>query len=273
MVQSRLPGPIGLDGLLSENGLNPQTGGRGLDLPAAKGGALPGGLEHTLWQKQSDVPVTDPAIKSSPSSALIVIGTGHDHIKEGVKFTSNHHFDKAAQTTFAPYLTKAKVTVKHVSSAKEMKQVIAGGTWDVVIYFGHGVENARALAPNETGTHLKEEELVAALRTAKVKRVVLAGCKSAATGLARSLSKQLPGTDVYGNAEGLDAEWVQEGDSNNNVTTNKFQFTQSFVRYKDGFQVDVKTGTKLTRRLAERGDPIVDDPTASPLDEPTVPQP
>lgn len=272
MVQSRLPGPIGLDGLLFENGLHHQAGVRGLDLPASKGGALPGGLEHTLWQKQSDVPSSTPAVKSSTPSALIVIGTGHDHIKKGVRLKSDDYFDRAAQTTFAPYLNGAKVTVKHVSSAKELKQVIAGGTWDVVIYFGHGVENARALAPNETGAHLKEEELVAALKAAKTKQVVLAGCKSAATGLARALSSQLPGTNVYGNSEGLDADWVQKGDAKGNITTNEFQFKQSFVRYKDGLQVDVKTGIKLARRLAERGDRIVDDPTASPLDEPTVPQ-
>lgn len=187
-----------------------------------------------------------------------------------MRLKSDDYFDRAAQTTFAPYLTGTKVTIKHVNSAKEMWQVIAGGTWDVVIYFGHGVENARALAPNETGAHLKEEELMAALKAAKTKQVVLAGCKSAETGLARALSEQLPGTNVYGNFEGLDADWVQKGDSNGNLTTNKFQFKQPFARYKDGFQVDVKTGAKLVRRLAERGDSIVDDPTASPLDDPTV---
>lgn len=272
MAQSRFPGPIGLDGLLLENGAHHGSGVTGLDIPGTKGGAIPGGVGHTLWQKQSDLPASSPPTKSSSPSALIIIGTGHDHIKQGVRLKSDDYFDKAAQTTFAPYLTGAKVTVKHVSSAKEMKDVIAGGTWDVVIYFGHGVENAKALAPNETGAHLKEADLVAALKAAKAKQVVLAGCKSAATGLARSLSKQLPGANVYGNSEGLDADWVQKGDSKGNITTNEFQFKQSFLRYKDGFQVDVKTGAKLARRISEMRDPIVDDPTASPLDDPTVPQ-
>jgi hypothetical protein len=271
MVQSRIPGPIGLDGMLSEAGPHHQSGVKGLDIPATKGGATPGGLGRTLWQKQSGLPASPPPIKSSSPSALIVIGTGHDHIKKGVRFKSDDYFDKAAQTTFAPHLTGAKVTIKHVSSAREMKDVIAGGTWDVVIYFGHGVENAKALAPNETGPHLKEEELVSALKAAKAKRVVLAGCKSAATGLARALSKQLPGTNVYGNAEGLDASWLQKMDTEGNFT-NEFQFVQQFSRYNGGFQVDVKTGAKLARRLVERGDPIVNDPTASSLDEPTVPQ-
>jgi hypothetical protein len=188
-----------------------------------------------------------------------------------VRLKGDDYFDKAARSSFAPYTTGHDVTIKHVQSAREMKQLIEGSTWDVVIYFGHGVENDKALAPQEGGRPLKKEELQAALKASGAKQVYLFGCKSAWTGLARDLSKELQGTSVYGTSESLDVDWVQSKDSNGTFT-NKFVFKQPLKRYIGGNQVNVNDGSKLERREMEMNDRLEIKTSDSPLGPPTVPQ-
>ena len=102
-----------------------------------------------------------------------------------------------------------------------MKELIEGGSWDVVIYFGHGVENQMALAPDERGRILKKEELAQALQKAQVKKVYLFGCKAGLTGLARQLSKDVLGATVYGTFGSLDVDGEQRKDPDGTFT-NKF---------------------------------------------------
>ena len=130
----------------------------------------PGPVGRTLWQKTGAPDVK--ATSQSKSRALIVIGTGHDDLKKGVRFKADSFFDKAALNSFAPYTKGQEVKLVHVTSAAEMK-VIEGGPWDTGDLFGHGVENQMALAPKEMGKILTEAELAAALQKASVKSVYL----------------------------------------------------------------------------------------------------
>jgi hypothetical protein len=251
MAQGRIPGSAGLN-------RNNATA-RARDLPNAlvpgrstKGGAAPGPIGLRLWQED---PAASP--QGGPTSpkpkALIIIGTGHDSIRSGVRFKDDSYFDKAALSSFAAYTPSHVVTLRHVKSAKEMKELIAGGTWDVVIYFGHGVENMMALAPQEGGRMLKKEELVEALQKGQVKKVYLFGCKAGQTGLARQLSKEVPGATVYGTFGSLDVDWEQRKDPDGTFT-NKFDFKEPLTEYTGGFQT--KDGKKTKQRRHERGDPI-----------------
>lgn len=192
------------------------------------------------------------APKATKPKALIVLGDGHDHIKQGVRLRSDTYFDKAAEASFAPYTKDHAVTIVHVTSAQHMKQVIEGGTWNVVIYFGHGVENMAALAPKEKGAVLKKEDLVTALQAAKVHEVYFFGCKAGWTGLARAVSKSIPGAKVHGTFGSLDVEWEQSMDKNRNFT-NKFTFKEPLTEYTGGFQT--KDGKKVKQRRVELTDP------------------
>lgn len=241
---ARVPGPLGT-------------------FPDGIGGRAPGPIGRTLWDKQAPSPAPAAEVaaanQSSNPKALIVLGTGHDGIKKGVRLKTDDYFDKAALVSFAPYTKGHDVTIKHVKSAAEMKQLIGDGTWDVVIYFGHGVENEMALAPDETGKRLTKEELVKALQASGTKQVYLFGCKAGETGLARKLSKDLPGATVYGTFGSLDVDWEQRKDPDGTFT-NKFAFKEVLTEYNSGFQM--KNGKKTNQRRHERGDPIIigDDP-------------
>src|SRR5262249_40534149 len=141
-------------------------------------------------------------------------------------------------------------------SAKEMKELIESDTWDVVAYFGHGVENQMALAPQEGGRILSKDDLVAALKKAHPSQVILLGCRAGETGLARQLSKEVPGTTVLGTFESLDVTWKQ-GQEKGGAFYNRLEPNQGFTEYKDGFQME--NGKRSKRRRHERGDPITLD--------------
>jgi hypothetical protein len=267
MAQARIPGSLGLERNKAPAGARDLPNVLGPGRHSTKGGAAPGPIGLRLWQED---PTASP--KAGPTSskpkALIVIGTGHDSIKKGVRFTGDTYFDKAALASFAAYTPSHDVTLRHVKSAKEMKELIEGGTWDVIIYFGHGVENQMALAPQEGGRILKKEELAQALQKAGVKKVYLFGCKAGLTGLARALSKDVPGATVYGTFGSLDVDWEQRKDPDGTFT-NKFDFKEPLTEYTGGFQT--KDGKKTKQRRHERGDPITisDEPLGG---EPMVDQ-
>jgi hypothetical protein len=257
MVLPRTPGPIGLD----RRDHDADRSGRNDVLDPTRGEPS-GPLGRTLWQKKSTDTAPDPTpAGQAQGRALIVIGTGHDSIKQGVRFKTDEYFDKAALASFAAYYGSHKVTLVHVDSAAAMKKVIENGPWDVVIYFGHGVENQRALAPKEMGKPLSEADLASALKKASVKSVYLFGCKAGATGLARLLSKDVPGATVYGTFGSLDVEWEQKKDPDTPLV-NRFIFKEALAEYKDNFQME--KGKKLKTRKHEMGDKI--DMNADPND-------
>jgi hypothetical protein len=218
-----------------------------------------------MWQKDRTAPPIGPP--SAQPKALIIIGTGHDAIKQGVRLKSDTYFDQAARAAFAAYTSSHAVTLQHVDSAQGMRALIERGTWDVVIYFGHGVENQMALAPQEGGRPLKKEDLVQALQKAQVKKVYLFGCKAGQTGLARQLSKEVSGATVYGTFGSLDVDWEQS-QAPDGTFTNTFRFKEPLTEYTGGFQT--KDGKKTKQRRHERGDPI--NPSADPFAEPMVDQ-
>lgn len=262
MAQFRVPGPIGFDG----GGFHRGSVGR-TDLLGPASGEQPGPIGRTLWQKQSPGPSPAPTTKAARGRALIVIGTGHDGIKKGVRRKGDDWFDKAALGSFGSFTTGLDVKLVHVDSADAMKAAIENGPWDVVVYFGHGVENQMALAPKEMGRVLKEPDLAAALKTGQAKKVYLFGCKSGMTGLARQLSKDVPGATVYGTFGSLDVEWEQRMDPDGTFT-NKFNFKEPLTEYTGGFQTE--NGKKTAKRRQEMRDPISVD--GNPFEEPMVPQ-
>lgn len=265
MAQFRMPGSLGFKYALPPSFT---TRARDLDVQARhpKGGVIPGAVGRTLWQKQSNAPAP-VATKTSSPKALIIIGTGHDGIKKGVRLKSDTYFDKAAHTSFAPYTKGYDVTLKHVESAQEMKRLISGDKWDVVIYFGHGVENQMALAPRETGKILSKDELVEALKAAQTTQVYLFGCKAGYTGLARQLSKEIPGSKIFGTFGSLEVDWEQRK-SPDGPLINKFNFKEPLTEYLGGFQT--KDGEKEKQRRQEMKDPITLG--GDPLGEPMVDQ-
>jgi hypothetical protein len=257
MALARTPGPIGLH----RPGYDADWAGRNGVLDRARG-EPPGPLGGTLWQKKSQTPEPAPApAGQAKGRALIVIGTGHDSIKQGVRLKTDEYFNKAALASFAAYTGSHAVKLVHVNSAAAMKKVIENGPWDVVIYFGHGVENQMALAPKEMGKPLSESDLASALKKASVKSIYLFGCKAGATGLARRLSKDVPGATVYGTFGSLDVEWEQKKDPDHPLV-NRFIFKESLSEYKDNFQME--KGKKLKTRKHEMGDKI--DLNADPID-------
>ncbi len=256
MTRARLPGPLG--SIAADTGLDPESEpwiGE-TDSSTHRGARGPVGLQLNL-------PVfAAPNLGKTggaKSRALIVIGTGHASIKSGVRLKSDKYFDKAALTSFGPYTKGHSVTLRHVNSAAQMKKLIESDSWDVVIYFGHGVENQQALAPKEMGKTLSKDDLVAALKTAGSKKVYLFGCKAGYTGLARAVSKELGGANVYGTFGSLDVDWEQSKDPDGTFT-NRFKFKEALTEYTGGFQTE--KGKKTSTRKTEMDDPIgiSDDP-------------
>ena len=255
MALSRQPGPIGINLSFAKittdgSGLAPHIGRR-----ARRGASSPGpvGL-HVAWVPLVGAPgAVVPGTTPSNGRALIVVGTGHDSVKKGVRYSDDAHFDQAIRDLFAPHTAGLTVTLKHVKSAKEMKELIESDTWEVVAYFGHGVENQMALAPQEGGRILSKDELAAALKKAHPSRVILLGCRAGETGLARQLTKDVPGTTVFGTFESLDVTWEQ-GQEKGGTFYNRLKLNQGFTEYKDGFQME--NGKRSKRRRHERADPI-----------------
>ena len=257
MAQARIPGSVGPKrNNVPANALGPGP-------HSTKGGAAPGPIGLRPWQEDPTAsPKAGPA--SSKPRALIIIGTGHDSIRQGVRLKDDTYFDKAALASFAAFTPSHDVTLRHVRSAKELKELIEGGTWDVVIYFGHGRGEPDGACPDERGRILKKEEFAQALQKAQVKKVYLFGCKAGQTGLARQLSKDVPGATVYGTFGSLDVNWEQRKDPDGTFT-NKFEFKEPLTEYTGGFQT--KDGRKTKQRRHERGDPITmsDDPLGGEL--------
>ncbi len=195
--------------------------------------------------------------QSAPAKAkvLILVGGGQGYLKKGVRYNSNKYFDQAARKSLDQYTKGYDVVIEHVNSAKKMKELIESREWNKVIYFGHGVLNQMALAPDPSGNGkiLKIDEFAKVLSKAKVKEVYLFGCRSGYTGLARNLSRKLKRT-VYGTFNDLDVEWVQKGGSSGKIDTNEFNFKESLTEYTNGFQT--KDGKKTEQRREERNDPV-----------------
>jgi hypothetical protein len=245
MAQSGIPGPLGLNQLEALNPGHHPTKGRAIPGPTG----LRFGPDDT-----TSSPNAGSGSASSKPKALIVIGAGQDGIKKGVRFNSDDYFDKSARNSFAAYTADHDVTLRHVSTAQEMKDLIESDTWDVVIYFGHGVENQMALDPHERGKPLTEAELAQALKKAQTKNVFLFGCKAGETGLARKLSKDVPGITVAATFGVLEASWKQGQDRKGGTFTNEFDFKSPLTEYNGGFAV--KGGRKMDKRPRERGDQI-----------------
>jgi len=248
MTQARVPGPLGQtpDGKLdaSDSGSVLHLGRR---VPYTS--RSPGPVGQHIWSAPifaAPGAVAKVTNTGSGGTALIVVGTGHDDVKKGVRYSDDKYFDQAILDFFAPHTKGLNVTIKHVTSAKEMRDLIANGFWDVVAYFGHGVVNQMALEPKERGARLSKDELVSALKQAKPSRVLLMGCKACWTGLARQVSKELPGVTVSATFESLDVNWEQG--SKDGQFYNRLTPSEEFTDYKDGFHIENGQKAKMRRR-------------------------
>ncbi len=261
-MAGRAPGPIGLGSKEALIG-----GGNVAGFPAARGtrgsSTVPGPVgRHYVAYATPDG--SGGATTTAKKKALIIIGAGQEAIKAG---RDDKQFDEAAKSALAKYVKGYDVTLKHVRSAAETIKLLESGQWDTFIYFGHGVLNEKKLDPgHDAKALLTESDLISALKKAQPSKVYLLGCSSGETGLARSVAKQLPGTNVYGTFGLLDATWAS-GKSREGPYSS-MTFNQPFTEYTDGFQTE--NGKKTKQRRAERGDPI--NIGAAPLDEPMVDQ-
>ena len=261
MTQARIPGPLGLT---PDGGLNASNSGAVLRLgrrvPYTNRSPGPVGLH--IWSAPifaAPGAVAKVTNTGSGGKALIVVGTGHDDLKRGVRHSDDKHFNQAILDFFAPHTKGMDVTIRHVQSAKEMKQLIAGGSWDLVAYFGHGVVNQMALEPQERGARLSKDELVSALKQAKPSRIILMGCKAGWTGLGRQISTELPGVTVSATFESLDVSWEQGRKDGQNY--NRLTPSEEFTDYKDGFHIENGQKAKWRKReqvdkLDLEGDPL-----------------
>ena len=265
MTQSRIPGPLGrtpdadtIEARTIELSLRPGRRAPQADSP-------PGPVGLHIWSAPifaAPGVVAKVTNTGSGGKALIVVGTGHDDLKKDVRYPDDKHFTQAILEYFAPHTKGLTVTIKHVNSAKEMKRLIAEGSWELVAYFGHGVVNQMALEPKEGGARLSKDELVTALKQAKPSRVLLMGCKAGWTGLGRQISTELPGVTVGATFESLDVTWEQ-GKPKDGDFYNRLKPSEEFTLYKDGFQLD--NGQKAKWRKREQVDKL--DPNGDPLGE------
>jgi hypothetical protein len=182
--------------------------------------------------------------------ALVVVGGGHEDLKGN---RSDADLDNALNSAFQRYLPGYKFTIRHVASPKEMTDVISSASWDAVIYFGHAYEGReQALLPSGKHGALSRDDLIKALRRAGAKKVLLFGCESAATGLARRVSKELPDTSVLGMSKELEATWATQvagGERQDTLT-----FNGDPAEYVNGkYVVD---GKVAARRPHENLDPV-----------------
>ena len=264
MTQARIPGPVGRSS--DGEAIEPRTIGLSLrpGRRAPQADSPPGPVGLHVWNSPifaAPNTVAKAVNTAAGGKALIVVGTGHDDVKKGVRYSDDKHFDQAILDFFAPHTKGMNVTIKHVKSAKEMKQLIAGESWDLVAYFGHGVVNQMALEPQERGARLSKDELVAALKQAKPSRVLLMGCKAGWTGLGRQISTELPGVTVSATFESLDVNWEQG--SKDGQFYNRLTPSEGFTDYKDGFHIENEQKAKWRKR--EQVDKL--DPNGEPLGE------
>ncbi len=221
----------------------------------------PQGLNLYSYVQNNSLKFADPT--GLEGTALIIIGAGQETIKQQIKAGGGDPSDKAlkeaVQGMFATQTKGMNVTVKFVSSAHEMAQLIRSGKWQAVAYFGHGVQNEKALDPGHGGDSLSKDELAEALKAANPKNVYLLGCVAGWTGLARDLSKELPNATVGASFEALDVDWQQGMDANKN-RINRMSPNKPLTEYQGGFQME--KGKKAAQRRRERGDPIEVDPNA-----------
>ena len=87
------------------------------------------------------------------------------------------------------------------------------------------------------------------------------GCKACWTGLARQVSKELPGVTVSATFESLDVNWEQG--SKDGQFYNRLTPSEEFTDYKDGFHIE--NGQKAKMRRREQDDKL--DPDGDPLGE------
>jgi hypothetical protein len=193
--------------------------------------------------------------------ALIILGAGQEQLKNG---RSDAQLDQALLDATKDYTAGCTVTLKHVSSARQMTDLIAGGHWDVIVYLGHGVINAQELDPgHDASALLTKGNLASALQKAKPTSVYLLGCSSGATGLARGLSKTLKGTSVYGETDILEVKW--QSTPTKNGTQNSVTWSEKPVEYVDGKLM--QNGKPAARRPHEMNDPISTDAPGGPFDD------
>jgi hypothetical protein len=253
MTAGRVPGPLGAghDGIANDFLTNRV---HRIGSGATRQGAVPGPLGQHFYADKAGGSGGPPAPLVGKKRALIVIGAGQEQLKKGMgRAGTNENLDAAARSAFAPFTKDLDVTLRHVKNAKEMKDLIGIHTWDVVVYFGHGYVNARALSPAHDGNDaLEQADFAAALKAAGVKKVYLFGCSAADTGLARTLSTDLPGTNVYGILDTLEARWEMGRDASG--AYNRLKFSEQPTEYTNGKRtVD---GKKTPKRPRDRLDPI-----------------
>jgi hypothetical protein len=215
---------------------------------------LPGlvGRQHFYADKDGSAGQTSPAKKT----ALIIVGGGQTDLKAG---RTDAQLDDVLRKEFEKYVKGYTVTLKHVSSAKAMTDLIAGSSWDAVIYFGHGVlGNEGMLNPAGDYGYLKPEDLIASLQRAKPGKVYILGCESARTGLARRVSKAVSGASVFGMVDDLDVTWKTT--KTDQGVDNSLSINAEPSEYVNGRYV--VNGQTPARRPHEAGDPV--DPTGGP---------
>jgi hypothetical protein len=228
MVAGRVPGPLGLN----DYGVDSAIGRARIGPHAPRGAAPPGPLGFHGYADPNGGSGGQAATGSTKPRALIVIGAGQDELKRAHgRDGTDANLDAAARAAFKPYVKDSDVTIRHVRNSAEMKAVIVSQNWDIVVYFGHGFVNARSLSPAHNGNdELTESDLANALNTAHAKKVYLIGCSAADTGLARSLSTDLPGTSVYGMLNELEAKW----EMNKSKSVNNLTFGEQPTEYTNG---------------------------------------
>ena len=191
--------------------------------------------------------------------ALVLVGDDLT-FRKGVKHNNNKMLNKALRKLFVSYISGFTLKIVYVKTNEAMLSEIESNSWDAVIYFGHGVTNAQKLAPGEA-PYLSKESLAKSLKKANPKQVYLVGCRSGWTGLARSLSRQLKSTTVFGTFNDVDISWEQRG-RKGKITKNELTLSEQFTEYRTGLKY-VK-GKKSKTREREMGDPIGSG--ADPLD-------
>src|SRR6187455_1672721 len=98
MTQARIPGPLGQ----STDGAEIEARSTGLALRPGRrsphGDKPPGPIGLHVWNSPiSAAPnsVTKAVNNASGGNALIVVGTGHDDLKRGVRHSDDKHFNQA----------------------------------------------------------------------------------------------------------------------------------------------------------------------------------
>ena len=177
--------------------------------------------------------------------ALIIVGAGQEELSR-VHSPSRQNFDAAAKAMLLPQTKGLDVEIVHVNSAAEMVNKLKSGSWDTVVYMGHGVTRSPQINPSgkhDPSKFLDEAALAAALKQGNPKNVYLLGCAAVDTGLARTLSKDLPDSGVNGIEDVLEVNWEQKG-VGKRIDVNQMSHEKPFV--------GTRTGLKWTRATRPR---------------------